>query len=42
MSVCDFVRVSIGARGVQKKLSDPLELGLQVVVSHHTRVLGIE
>ena len=40
--VCGFVSVSVGAHGSQKKVSDPLELELQVVVSCLIWVLEIK
>lgn len=40
--MCESVHVSTDSHGSQKQVLDPLELELQVVVSHCTWVLGIE
>ena len=36
----EFVHVSVGAHGGQRRVLNPLKLELQVVVSHLTQVLG--
>lgn len=40
MCVRAYAHESAGAHGVQKRTLNPLELDLQVVVSHQTCVLG--
>lgn len=40
--VCAYVHMCVGALRVQKRVSHPLELGLQRFVSHLTGVLGTE
>ena len=41
MSMCLFITCMPGAHGIRKRASDPLELELQMVVSHCV-VLGIQ
>lgn len=42
LHVWNTTMVLCDARGGQKMASDPLELALQMVVSHHVWVLGIK
>jgi hypothetical protein len=40
--MCEYVHLCVATSEVQKRSSDPLEIELQVVVSHLTWVLGTE
>lgn len=42
MYVCVCVNMCMGAKGVQKRVMDPLELEVQALMSCPTWVLGIE